>query len=125
MSTQARPDPTQAHPALEPEHADAARQRDTSRILPPARQVVLTEVSDQPLDVAVHEAAVSDGSSGAVVTFSGLVRDHDGGRKVTAMEYVGHPTAAAVLAGIVAEVTARSDGEAVAVSHRVGAARHR
>ncbi len=94
--------------------------RDSSRIHPPVRRVALTEISDQPLDVAAHEALVCDPRAGATVSFTGQVRDHDGGREVGGIEYVAHPTAAAVLAEIVAEVTARTDAEAVAVTHRIG-----
>jgi molybdopterin synthase catalytic subunit len=115
-----RPVPDAAHPALAPEHVHATRVRDHSRIDPPARRVVLTAVTDEVLDVAAHESAVAGASSGAVVTFSGNVRDHDGGKPVRGIEYVGHPSAAAVLAEAVADVTARSDVEAVAVSHRLG-----
>jgi molybdopterin synthase catalytic subunit len=114
------PDVAAPHPALAPGHGDAARVRDTSRITPPARRVVLTAVTTEALDVAAHEAAVSAPASGAVVTFAGVVRDHDGGRPVRAIEYVGHPSAEAVLASVVAEVTAGSDVDAVAVSHRLG-----
>ena len=118
--TDLRPDPQQAHPALAPEHAGAVRTVDHSRLHPAARRVVLTEVSDRPLEVAAHEAAVADPSAGAVVSFSGVVRDHDHGREVTGIEYVGHPSARQVLADVVAEVVARCEIEAVAVSHRVG-----
>jgi molybdopterin synthase catalytic subunit len=93
---------------------------DTSRLRPPARRVVHVAVTEEPIDVATLAAAVGDASSGAVVSFAGVVRDHDGGRPVTSIEYVAHPTAAAVLARVVAEVTADSDAEAVAASHRVG-----
>lgn len=121
MSTDtARPVPGVAHPALAPEHAHATRVRDHSRIDPPARRVVLAVVTGEPLDVAAHEAAVAGPASGAVVTFSGNVRDHDGGKPVRGIEYVGHPSAASVLAEVVADVTARSDVDAVAVSHRLG-----
>jgi molybdopterin synthase catalytic subunit len=82
--------------------------------------VVLAEVTSEPIEVSTHTAAVAGSSSGAVVSFAGVVRDHDGGRPVTSIEYVGHPSAAAVLARVVAEVTADSEAEAVAVSHRVG-----
>ena len=93
---------------------------DTSRLSPPARRVVHTEVTEQPIEVSVHSAMVAGAASGAVVSFAGVVRNHDGGRPVTAIEYVGHPTSAAVLARVVAEVTAASQAEAVAVSHRIG-----
>jgi molybdopterin synthase catalytic subunit len=115
-----RPVPGAAHPALAPEHVHTTRVHDHSRIDPPARRVVLVAVTDDPLDVAVHEAAVAGPVSGAVVTFSGNVRDHDGGKPVRGIEYVGHPSAADVLAEVVADVTARSDVDAVAVSHRLG-----
>lgn len=119
--TTTRPDPIAAdHPALAPEHAHAPRAHDTSRLRPPARRVVLARVTSDPLDVAEHEAAVADASAGAVVSFSGVVRDHDGGRSVRGIEYVGHPTAGDVLARVVADVAARTDVEAIAVSHRIG-----
>ncbi len=63
---------------------------------------------------------MNDVRAGAVVTFSGEVRDHDGGRQVIGIEYLAHPTAAAVLAEVVAEVVGRTEAEAVAVTHRVG-----
>ena len=60
-------------------------------------------------------------TAGAVVTFAGVVRDHDGGRAVRGLEYTAHPTAAAVVAKVAAEVAARAPGvRALAVSHRVG-----
>ena len=94
--------------------------RDTSRVRPPARRVVVAAVTTDPLDVRAHADAVADSGAGAVVTFAGVVRDHDGGRGVTRIEYVGHPTAEQVLATVVADVVSRSEAEAVAVSHRVG-----
>ncbi len=116
----AAPQPEGPHPALSPGHASATRVRDTSRLRPPARRVVLAEVTEEPLDVAAHEAAVADPAAGAVVSFSGAVRDHDGGRAVTGIEYLGHPSAGRVLSEVVADVAARTDVEAVAVSHRLG-----
>lgn len=78
-------------------------------------------VGTEPLDVAAHAALVDDPAAGAVVTFAGVVRDHDGGRPVRGLDYSAHPTAAAVVARVVAEVAGRADGvRALAVSHRVG-----
>jgi molybdopterin synthase catalytic subunit len=93
---------------------------DTSRLTAPARVVVRTEVTEQPLDVQEHAREVGGASSGAVVTFAGVVRDHDHGRPVTYLEYQGHPTAARVLEEVVREVVAESQAEAVSVAHRVG-----
>ena len=72
-------------------------------------------------DVAEHAALVDDPAAGAVVTFAGVVRDHDGGRGVLALDYSAHPTAPQVIAQVAAEVGARAHGvRAIAVSHRVG-----
>jgi len=86
----------------------------------PARRVVLCEVGDDVLDVAAHQAAVAGAGAGAVVAFSGVVRDHDHGVGVEFIEYVAHPSAARVLAEVAADVAAGSDAEALAVSHRLG-----
>ncbi|HET9517349.1 MAG TPA: molybdenum cofactor biosynthesis protein MoaE [Actinoplanes sp.] len=82
--------------------------------------VVLVEVTDRPLDLAAHERAVADVRAGAVVSFQGVVRDHDHGRSVTLLEYEGHPSAADVLREVAAEIAADPAVHAVAVSHRVG-----
>ncbi len=87
----------------------------------PMAEVVLAEVGEEPLDVARHAALVDRATAGAVVTFAGVVRDHDGGRAVDGLEYSAHPTAAAVVAEVAAQVAARAEGvRAIAVSHRVG-----
>ena len=82
--------------------------------------VTLTEIRDDQLSLADHEAAVADRRAGAVVSFQGVVRDHDHGRGVTLLEYEGHPSAADVLREVAAEIAAGPDVYAVAVSHRVG-----
>jgi molybdopterin synthase catalytic subunit len=82
--------------------------------------VLRAAVTEEPLDVSAHAALVADAAAGAVVTFSGVVRDHDHGRGVQRLEYVGHPTAGEVLARVVAEVAAGGPVDAVAVSHRLG-----
>ena len=108
------------YPAAVSDVEQVAEQVDDSRLHVPARRVAVTAVGPEPLDVAAHVAAVESEDAGAVVTFSGAIRDHDHGRWVTGIEYVAHPSAAAVLAEVVAEVTATGDAEAVAVSHRIG-----
>ena len=85
--------------------------------------VAIVAVGDQPLDLAAHEAAVAHPRAGAVVSFQGVVRDHDHGRAVTLLEYEGHPTAPAVLRAVADEVAADPQVYAVAVSHRVGVLR--
>ena len=82
--------------------------------------VVLVSVSEAALSLDEHERAVADPSAGAVVSFQGVVRDHDHGREVTLLEYEGHPSAAEVLRAVAEEIAADPDVYAVAVSHRVG-----
>ncbi|WP_344862602.1 molybdenum cofactor biosynthesis protein MoaE [Amycolatopsis ultiminotia] len=85
-------------------------------------RILRAEVSDQPLSVDEHARLVSDEAAGAVVTFAGVVRDHDRGKGVRDLTYEGHPTARDVLTEVVTELAARWTGvRAVAVSHRVGA----
>ncbi|MFD1323648.1 molybdenum cofactor biosynthesis protein MoaE [Micromonospora sonneratiae] len=86
-----------------------------------AGQVTLVAVTEEPIDLAAHEAAVADPRAGAVVSFQGVVRDHDHGRTVTRLNYEGHPTASDVLREVAAEIAADPAVYAVAVSHRVGA----
>jgi molybdopterin synthase catalytic subunit len=102
------------------QHRLTPREREAGRTREPARRVASAEVTSEPLDLRAHEAAVTDKGCGAVVGFSGVVRDHDRGRDVVELEYVAHPSAARVLAELAAEVAAKTDIEAVAVSHRVG-----
>ncbi|WP_421844235.1 molybdenum cofactor biosynthesis protein MoaE [Mycobacterium sp.] len=83
--------------------------------------ILRTAVTEQPIYLAEHQELVSHQSAGAVVGFVGMIRDHDGGRAVLRLEYSAHPSAAKVLADVVAEVAAESSGvRAVAASHRVG-----
>ncbi|PWW65736.1 molybdenum cofactor biosynthesis protein MoaE [Actinokineospora spheciospongiae] len=83
--------------------------------------VLRAEVSGDDLSVDEHAALVDHRAAGAVVTFAGVVRDHDGGRGVTSLTYEGHPSAGDVLAEVAADVAATSPGvRALAVSHRVG-----
>ncbi|MDT4959063.1 MAG: molybdopterin synthase catalytic subunit [Pseudonocardiales bacterium] len=84
---------------------------------------VLISVSELPLDVAAHEAAVEHAGAGATVVFCGVVRDTDHGRTVVELEYQGHPSAEQMLRDIAAEISKDDDVLALAVSHRVGVLR--
>lgn len=85
--------------------------------------VVLADVGDQQLDLLAHERAVANSHAGAVVSFQGVVRDHDHGRGVKLLEYEGHPSAVAVLREVAAEIAADPGVFAIAVSHRIGTLR--
>jgi molybdopterin synthase catalytic subunit len=81
---------------------------------------ITAAVTTEPLDVAAHERLVARAAAGAVVSFAGVVRDHDDGRGVLELEYEGHPLAERILAEVAAEIAADPSVYAVAVSHRVG-----
>ncbi|MDG4834776.1 molybdenum cofactor biosynthesis protein MoaE [Solwaraspora sp. WMMD1047] len=93
---------------------------DTPAAAPANGRLTLVAVGTEPLDLAAHEAAVADAAAGAVVSFQGVVRDHDHGRSVSSLEYEAHPSAEAVLREVAAEIAADPAVRAVAVSHRVG-----
>ncbi|MEU4341590.1 molybdenum cofactor biosynthesis protein MoaE [Nocardia sp. NPDC023852] len=81
--------------------------------------VRLARISDRALDPAEVDAAVTGPHYGAVVLFTGKVRDHDGGQAVSALEYSAHPQAERFLRTVCAELAA-SRGLPVAAVHRVG-----
>ncbi|MGW3997059.1 molybdenum cofactor biosynthesis protein MoaE [Amycolatopsis sp. NPDC004772] len=88
----------------------------------PAVRVARALVTEETLSVEEHARLVEDDAAGAVVTFAGVVRDHDGGKGVRDLTYEGHPSASQVIADVVADLSARWTGvRAVAVSHRLGA----
>lgn len=80
----------------------------------------LAQVSSAEIDVAQAMALVSDEQAGAVATFVGAVRNHDGGRDVAALSYSSHPSAQEILEQVAREFTGREGVHAIAVAHRVG-----
>jgi molybdopterin synthase catalytic subunit len=86
--------------------------------------VLRAALTEDAIELAEHEALVAHHAAGAVVGFAGVIRDHDGGRTVTRLEYSAHPTARQTLADVVAEIAAHCHGvRAIAVSHRIGTLR--
>jgi len=80
----------------------------------------LLALSDTPIDPAAVLAAVDDPGAGGVVSFTGLVRDTDGGRAVTELEYVAHPDAEVALRRVAEAVAADLPARALAAVHRIG-----
>jgi molybdopterin synthase catalytic subunit len=80
---------------------------------------VLALVVAEPIDRAAIEAFVQSAQDGALVTFEGVIRDHDHGASVSLLEYQAHPDAERFLRETCAEV-ARETGLRVAAAHRVG-----
>lgn len=112
--------PTTAGPGRS--HGQAHGHGHGSAAAPTSSGVVLRAVvTEEPLDVEDHARLVCRTSTGAVVSFSGVVRDHDGGRGVQALEYSGHPSAGDVIMRVAAQVAAAHPAvQALAVSHRIG-----
>lgn len=77
-------------------------------------------VTDKAISAADLAKLVSGNKSGAVVSFSGDVRNHDSGKDVSTLTYEVHPSAEKVLKEIVAEVSSRFPVNDVAVAHRYG-----
>ncbi|MET3952323.1 molybdenum cofactor biosynthesis protein MoaE [Arthrobacter sp. UYEF36] len=63
-------------------------------------------LSAEPISVDQAIAAVESDTAGAVVSFSGVVRNHDGGKPVRRLSYSAHPTAHQVMADVVAQLVA-------------------
>jgi len=85
-----------------------------------AEPTVIALVTTEPLDRAAIEAFVTSPQDGAVVTFEGVIRDHDHGASVTALDYEAHPDAERFLRETCTEV-ARETGLRLGAAHRVGA----
>jgi molybdopterin synthase catalytic subunit len=74
-------------------------------------EVVHAVLSEEQISVDQAIAAVESETAGAVVSFSGVVRNHDGGKAVERLSYTAHPTAHQVLADVVAKLVAEHSGD--------------
>lgn len=83
-------------------------------------QVVLTDIRDEPLGVDEVLAAVRHPQCGAVSLFVGVVRDHDHGEPVQALDYSAHTSGVDELTRVCREVAARHEVARVAAVHRSG-----
>jgi molybdopterin synthase catalytic subunit len=84
----------------------------------PVPQVAVTST---PLDTEALVTLVDEEGDGAVVTFAGLVRNHNQGRRVQFLEYEAYePLAVRALQRIVDEARDSWPGARVAVHHRLG-----
>ena len=80
----------------------------------------LLAIRDSSIAVEEVLAAVEDATAGGVVSFTGLVRQMDGGREVTALEYSAHPGALAALIAVAEAVAVDVPVVALAAVHRTG-----
>jgi molybdopterin synthase catalytic subunit/molybdopterin converting factor small subunit len=82
----------------------------------------LIQVTSEPLSERAVIDAVGDAGAGAIVLFSGVVRDQTGGRRVKFLEYEAHAQMAAVkMREIATAVRGRwPDVTRIAMVHRIG-----
>lgn len=80
---------------------------------------VFARITAEEIDEVAVRTAVDAPECGALVMFHGIVRDHDGGRSVVALDYRSHPEAERFIAECVASEQART-GLRLAAVHRVG-----
>ncbi len=83
----------------------------------------LVKVTSAPLELQALAAEISSGADGdgAVVTFAGLVRDHNQGRRVRFLEYEAYePLAVRALERIVVEARDAWPSARLGLHHRIG-----
>jgi molybdopterin synthase catalytic subunit len=80
----------------------------------------LVDLRETALDVAEVVGALEDEKAGGLTLFVGRVRDHDGGKGVTGLDYSAHPSALGRLHEVCERVATTYDVHGVAAVHRVG-----
>jgi len=87
----------------------------------PAGAIVRARLTREALDVARLVSEVSAPNCGGITSFVGVVRDHDEGRRVLALEYDAYETLAhAQIEAVAAEALRRWPEARIAVEHRAG-----
>ena len=80
---------------------------------------IATGITEDPLDAAALINSARRDTCGAVASFIGAVRNHDGG-SVDAIEYSSHPSSPQILREIVSEMRDRPGVHCIVAWHRVG-----
>ena len=83
-------------------------------------ELVYAVVTDAPVHIQELSKLVANPHSGAIVTFCGDVRNHDGGKEVASLLYEIHPSAPEQIKLITQSIMGRFEIEKVAVAHRYG-----
>ena len=81
---------------------------------------IATGITDEPLDTGALIDSARRDTCGAVASFVGVVRNHDGGESVDAIEYSSHPSSQQILRDIVMEFKDRPGVHRIVAWHRVG-----
>lgn len=80
-------------------------------------------MSGHPLEPLLADARTrtTTEAMGALVTFEGVVRDHDGGQRVSTLTYTAHPSAGERIREVAESVSAAHPRARVWTAHRTGA----
>ena len=81
---------------------------------------IATGITEDPLDAAALINSARRDTCGAVASFIGAVRNHDGGESVDAIEYSSHPSSPQILREIGSEMRDRPGVHCIVAWHRVG-----
>ena len=81
---------------------------------------IATGITDEPLDTGALIDSARRDTCGAVASFIGVVRNHDGGESVDAIEYSSHPSSQQIMRDIVVEFKDRPGVHRIVAWHRVG-----
>ncbi|GGB72330.1 molybdenum cofactor biosynthesis protein MoaE [Knoellia flava] len=82
--------------------------------------VALAEIRESALSLDEVVESVRHPSCGGITVFLGVVRDHDRGQEVSALDYSVHPSAEERLREVTETVAARSGAVRLAALHRSG-----
>jgi molybdopterin synthase catalytic subunit len=82
--------------------------------------MIKAQVTEEKIDAHALAAQIKNNQSGAVVIFSGDVRDNDHDRAVQALTYEIHPSAQAVIEEITARIAAKHELVSAIAVHRYG-----
>ena len=80
----------------------------------------LAVITETVIDIAALQTHVEDVTHGAIGQFIGVVRNHDHGKQVLALEYEVHPDAQDALNRILVSIAAANPTVALAAAHRYG-----
>ena len=81
---------------------------------------IATGITEDALDAAALINSARRDTCGAVASFIGVVRNHDGGECVDAIEYSSQPSSTQILREIVSEMRDRPGVHCIVAWHRVG-----
>ncbi len=108
--------------ANKPQRTQRTRRKKNKNSAPSATSAVKNVlITRKPLDLNALYNRVAFPGAGAIITFSGVVRDNAQGKSVSRLEYDAYPEMAeATMRDIIAEIKSRWPDARVAMAHRVG-----